>query len=294
MINRDLNIKSNDNTLFVTSQCNNRCLMCSQPPLKRDDTNYYFEKNLNTLKSAPAGLKEIGITGGEPTLIGNRLFSLINEIFSVLPDVHIHLLSNGRAFSDRKYARMLADAGKSKILVGIPLHSDYVHDHDLIAGSANAYNETLKGLYFLGEFDVKIELRIVINKLNYSRLPQMSTFIYRNLPFVKYISFMGMEDTGYAIKNHRKIWVEPEEYMNQLEMAIINLATWGMDVSIFNIPLCCLPDTLHEFARQSISDWKVRYLAECGYCSLMSDCCGLFSTSKKVLKVKPFMEIPHY
>ena len=32
-----IDINSNDNVLFITSQCNNRCLMCCQPPNNNDD-----------------------------------------------------------------------------------------------------------------------------------------------------------------------------------------------------------------------------------------------------------------
>ncbi len=186
----ELDIYSNDNSLFVTAQCNNRCLMCSQPPLNRNDIDLLFEKNLAILESAPPDLKDIGITGGEPTLLGNKLFDLIERVKTKLPDAQIHILSNGRVFANRNYVKLLAEVGKDNLLMGIPLHSDYIHDHDYIAQANGAYNETMKGLYHLADFGVKIELRIVINKVNYQRLPQLSNFIYKNLPFVSYISFI--------------------------------------------------------------------------------------------------------
>jgi len=283
MIKTILDIDSNDNSLFVTSQCNNRCLMCSQPPTNRNDIDALFEKNLLILDSAPIGLKDIGITGGEPTLLGEKLFDLLKRIRNKLPDTQIHILSNGRAFSKREYIKELARVGDGKLLLGIPLHSDYSHDHDQITQVEQSYVETMKGLYNLAEFQIKIELRIVINKINFNRLYPLSNFIYKNLPFVNCISFMGLEDTGYTVKNYEKVWIDPDEYQIQLEKAVLNLATWGMDVSVFNLPHCCLPKSLHEFARQSISDWKVKYLQGCEKCLMKNDCCGLFSTSKNEL-----------
>lgn len=287
MIKTNLDINSNDNSLFVTAQCNNRCLMCSQPPLNRNDIDALFEKNLMILNVAPIGLKDIGITGGEPTLLGEKLFELIEKINRKLPDTQIHILSNGRAFVEREYAKELARVGDNKLLIGIPLHSDYSYDHDQITQVKQSYVETMKGLYNLAEFGVKIELRIVITKINNNRLYPLSNFIYKNLPFVNYISFMGLEDTGYTIKNREKIWVEPQDYQDQLEKAVLNLATWGMNVSVFNLPHCCLPKSLHEFARKSISDWKVKYLSGCEKCIMKNDCCGLFATSKNDLKITP-------
>jgi len=46
MKQRDIDIKSNDNTLFVTEQCNNRCIMCCQPPKRVNDIDLYFEQNV--------------------------------------------------------------------------------------------------------------------------------------------------------------------------------------------------------------------------------------------------------
>ncbi|MBB4036861.1 His-Xaa-Ser system radical SAM maturase HxsC [Dysgonomonas hofstadii] len=263
--------------------------MCSQPPLNRDDIDLLFERNLVIIESAPSELTDIGITGGEPTLLGDKLFLLIEKVKEKLPKAQIHILSNGRAFANRAYAKKLANIRSDRLLLGIPLHSDYSHDHDHIAQAAGSYNETVKGLYNLAEFNIRIELRIVINKINYQRLPQLSNFIYKNLPFVTHISFMGLEDTGYSIKNHERVWIAPIDFQVQLEKAVINLATWGLDVSVFNLPLCSLPLSLHEFARKSISDWKVKYLEECSFCSMKDICCGLFATSKGEYKIKPII-----
>lgn len=290
MIKTELDINSNDNSLFVTAQCNNRCLMCSQPPLNRNDIDLLFERNLEIIESAPSELTDIGITGGEPTLLGGKLFLLIEKVKEKLPEAQIHILSNGRAFSNRDYVKKLAFVGNDRLLLGIPLHSDYLHDHDYIAQAIGSYNETVKGLYNLAEFNIRIELRIVINKINYQRLPQLSNFIYKNLPFVTHISFMGLEDTGYSIKNHERVWIDPIDFQVQLEKAVISLATWGLDVSIFNLPLCSLPSSLHEFARKSISDWKVKYLEECSFCLKKDICCGLFATSKGEYKIKPIIQ----
>ncbi|MDR1403539.1 MAG: His-Xaa-Ser system radical SAM maturase HxsC [Tannerellaceae bacterium] len=276
-----IDIDSNDNSLFVTSQCNNRCLMCAQPPLQRDDVEYCFQKNLSLIQSAPVELPNIGITGGEPTLIGDKLIELIRYIRQYLPRTLIHILTNGRRFADIHYTKSLVTSGVDYLLAGVPLHSDYLHDHDLISQACGSYNETMKGLYNMARYHLEIELRIVINKINYKRLPKLATFIYKNLPFVKYISFMGLEDTGYSIKNQEQVWIDPVNYQNELEQAVLELAGWGMDVSVFNLPHCLLKESLYAFAQKSISDWKVKYMECCEECRMKNECCGLFSTSKK-------------
>lgn len=258
--------------------------MCCQPPQDDEDIDELFEKNIAILDRAPKNIPVVGISGGEPTLLGEKLITLIAYIREKLPDSDIHLLTNGRNFKDADFARQVAAIAGNKLYVGVPLHSDYYKDHDMIAGQKGAYNDTMAGIFNLAACGVAIELRIVINKLNYMRLPQMADFIQKYLPFVAWTAFMGMEHIGYAVANERNIWIEPVEYADKLTEAVLTLAQWHSDVVVYNIPLCLLPDSIRKFAKRSISTWKNKYIPVCDDCSLKSECCGLFSTSRRVFE----------
>lgn len=217
-------LNSQDNALFVTEQCNNRCLMCSQPPRVNNDINYYYNLNTKLIDLLPPQLEKLGITGGEPTLLGNKLLNLLRKISSKLSNTEIHLLTNARHFNDFHYTKEFSQIELFNSLIGIPFHSDYYKDHDLITQAKGSYNETLKGIYNLARFNQGIELRIVINRVNYMRLPQISEYIFRNMPFVNHIAFMALEYTGYVPKNSDQIWIDPVEYRHELEKAVTNLA----------------------------------------------------------------------
>ncbi|NLM66198.1 MAG: His-Xaa-Ser system radical SAM maturase HxsC [Enterococcus sp.] len=279
MIKTKFDIYSNDNTLFVTSLCDNRCLMCCQPPKLDNDLDYFYKKNLELIDAAPKELDEIGITGGEPTLLKERFFELLQHINIVLPDTYIHVLSNGRKFADMLYCSGFLNVNRNNLLVGIPLHSDFSGDHDKTTQVKGSYNETMKGLYNLGRLNIPIELRIVINKINFERLPKVSGFIYKNMPFVRFVSFMGMETIGWAVENKEIVWIDPIEYKTHLEEAVLYLSATGIDTAIFNIPHCLLPASLFSYATKSISDWKIKFLEDCKECLFKDNCCGLFSTS---------------
>jgi hypothetical protein len=92
---------------------------------------------------------------------------------------------------------------------------------------------------------------------------------------------MGLEPMGYARKNHENIWIDPQDFGNELTNAVHFLANRGMNVSIFNLPLCVLPQSLWPFAAQSISDWKNVYLPECGQCVMKNECGGFFKSVSK-------------
>lgn len=142
----------------------------------------------------------------------------------------------------------------------------------------------MAGIFNLAAFGAAVELRIVINKINFIRLPQMADFIQKNLPFVAWTAFMAMEHIGHAVSNERNIWIEPIDYADKLTEAVLTLAQWRKEVAVYNLPLCLIPESIHPYAQRSISDWKNKYLPECDQCSLKSKCCGLFATSQKPFK----------
>lgn len=283
-----IDISSNDNALFLTGQCTNRCLMCCQPPVAEPDIDIFWEKNIRLINSAPKELPSIGLTGGEPTLLGDRLIELIRYIRSTLPATRIHILTNGRRFADADFAGRVVDAGEGMLTFGIPLHSDSPVLHDRIAGARNAYSQTLLGLYNLAACDAVIELRVVINKINFPRLSQLAVFVSRNLTFIQSVSLMAMEGVGFASDNRQIIWAEPLDYLPELAQATHYLADLGFLVNIFNVPLCLLSADLQPFACKSISDWKNAFLPECKLCNLRGECCGFFSTSEIIYNgIKP-------
>ncbi len=273
--------KSPHNTLFITDRCNSNCLMCSQPPRNTDDLDYYFNINSQLIKLIPKTTQELGITGGEPTLLGERFVTLLELITKCLPETDIHVLTNGRSFVWKNIPHKISKVGNPKIVFGIPLYSDYYQLHDYVVQAKDAFNQTVLGLHNLARYNQRIEVRIVLHRQTYKRLPSLAKFIYMNLPFVEHIAFMGLEYIGYTPKNSDLLWMEPSEYANELEEAVSYLDSMKMNVSIYNLQLCLLKPTLWKFARKSISDWKREYLNECNSCNLLNECGGVFATSKK-------------
>ena len=271
-------INSNHNAIMATEKCNHRCIMCPQPPIKHEVDKTEFNKGLISLFDK--NTEEIGITGGEPTLIGDNLFVLIKHIQKELPRAAISLLSNGVKFSDKEFAMKLAKCHHHDLQIDIPLFSDIAEEHNRIVGAKTFY-KTIQGLYNLALFHQRIGLRIVIHKQTYKRLPQLADFIYRNFPFVSQVAFMQMETTGLAKANIEDLWIDPYDYNNELREAVFLLADRGMNPYIYNAQLCVLPEDMRCYAKQSISDWKDIYLPECDGCSLRGQCAGFFASNKE-------------
>lgn len=265
------------NTIMVTEQCQHYCLMCSQPPKEVDDSWLLDEAN-ELIRIMPRGTGELGFSGGEPTLFGERFLETLRLTKALHPGTSIHILSNGRLFADRRFAADYAQIRHPDMMVGIPIYSDDPATHDYVVQAKGAFDETLRGILNLKEFGQKVELRVVIHKLTVDRLEKLADFIARNLLFVDHVALMGLEITGFTRANLDKLWIDPYEYKDILSAAVQLLEAYGMNVSVYNHPLCVVNPDVSKACRKSISDWKNEYVDACAPCARKSECGGFFSS----------------
>lgn len=270
-------IHSFHNTLLATERCNSNCLMCSQPPRDRNDIPRLFEIHKQLIPLIPRDCIELGLSGGEPTLMGELFFATLDLLKTHLPETEIHVLTNGRSFAWDNMAERLAQLNYDRLMLGIPVYADYYQVHDYIVQAKDAFNQTIIGLHNLARYNQRVEIRVVLHKQSIPRLTKLAQFIYKNLPFAEHVTFMGLEYIGYTPHNINKLWIDPYDYINELEEAVLFLSSQGMNVSIYNSQLCVLPESLWQFCRKSISDWKNDYLPACNQCSKIDDCGGLFT-----------------
>ncbi|MBI5425738.1 MAG: His-Xaa-Ser system radical SAM maturase HxsC [Opitutae bacterium] len=280
---------SRHNVLFFTERCNSRCLMCSQPPRAVQDDHLVAEI-LQMIPWLDRSTLELGITGGEPTLLGDRLLDVLRALRTHLPDTAVHMLSNGRQFRFAPFAQQVAAAQPKDFMIGVPLYADTAAQHDYVVQARGAFEETIFGLLNLARVGVRIELRCVLHRATYQRLPQFARFVARNLPFVDQVSFMGLELMGFARSNLDALWIDPADYQAELEQAVEALDTAAIPVQLFNLPLCVLRPNLVRFARRAISDWKNIYLPACTECAARDRCGGFFasSTLRHSAHLRPF------
>jgi His-Xaa-Ser system radical SAM maturase HxsC len=266
------------NALFATDRCNSRCLMCSQPPRDVQD-DWRVDEMLQTITLMDRDAKALGITGGEPTLLGDGFLEVVRACKEQLPMTALHVLSNGRLFRYERLAKAVADIQHHDLMVGIPIYGDNASDHDYIVQAAGAFEDTILGLLNLGRFGVPVEIRIVVHRHTAQQLRDIAEFVYRNLTFTSHVTFMGLEMMGFAVTNLDALWMDPWDYREELAAATVYLADRGVHVSIYNHQLCTLPESVWSFARRSISDWKNEYLPTCADCAHRDSCGGFFTST---------------
>ena len=231
----------------------------------------------------PPETATVGFTGGEPFLDWRRFIPLVQATQVALPTASIHVLTNGRAFSRAEVVAAWSRLDRDRACVGIPIYSAVNAIHNYVVQSHHALDETVLGILRLKDKGNCVEVRVVLHRLTVARLVETSEWLARNLPFVDHVALMGMEDTGFALANHCTLWMDPVDYGRDLSRAVSVLSEARMRVSVYNLPLCVLPDSVRPFAVRSISDWKNAYPEVCAPCDERGRCAGFFTTGRPKL-----------
>jgi His-Xaa-Ser system radical SAM maturase HxsC len=279
-------------TLFMTNRCNSNCMMCSQPPTPQDDSWLVLEAS-EALRHVRVSPRHLGLTGGEPLLLGASLRALLDLITQLHPNTKVDLLTNGRLLADSEVSKGLLNGLLTPTSWLVPLygHADFVHD--FVVQARGAFEETIAGLLALQEYGQPIQLRIVLIEPVLRVLPELCAFIGRNLPFVREVALMACEPTGFALANASVCEVDLKHWRKTLELGLKTLQRHRVPFMLMNAPLCALPRSLWPFAMQSISDWKNVYASECEICEVKNDCAGLFAshvTGWRPTRITPTLE----
>ena len=252
--------------------------MCSQPPREIDDS-VLMDEAFNLIRLLPRDIQDLGLTGGEPTLYGERLINLVHHIKAYLPQTPLDILTNGRAFAEEQYTQLMAEVEHPNLMIAIPVYSSNPEVHDFVVQSSGAFDETIKGIINLKRFEQQVQIRVVLHKQTIPTLVELARFIAFNLRFVDEVALMGMEIKGFTKPNLSQLWIDPFNYKKILADAVSILDDYGIRTKVFNHQLCVIDPSVEKFYVRSISDWKNDYVKECDKCFKRGMCGGFFSSN---------------
>lgn len=280
-------INSLDNIILTTNQCNNNCIMCPDSNgIRESRKNADINKLKLLVNLMDSKTKFVCITGGEPTLLKQDLFDLLEVCRKKLNNAEFIMLTNGRTFYYENYTRQFIKHSPTNIILGIPIHSYKEEIHDKITRAKGSYVQTFTGIKNLLKYDQLVEIRVVINKLNYLDLNNIAEMIAKEFPNCYRVNFMAMEILGNAYFNVDDVWVDFKEFNKILENACMTLLSKGIRTYIYNIPLCHINKKFWSITKKSITQYKIRYGEECDGCKVRDKCGGFFSSTKKFKNLK--------
>ena len=276
---------SNDNAILVTNKCNSNCIMCPTAEIvRKKDTNITADRLIEIASHFPKDAPHITITGGEPFLIKKEIFRLFSYLKESFLCTDFLLLTNGRAFASEEYASLLHDSLPNYTIVGIPIHGHIPELHDYITQSKGSFNQTISGIKKLLSKKINVELRIVVSKINAPYIRDISKLVVKEIPEVYCVKIMAMEMTGNAAKNAEKVWIDYSEAFKSSKDAVDILVSKGINVGLYNFPLCTVNKQYWSICEKSISGNKIRFAPQCENCSVKDACGGVFFGTIRFLK----------
>lgn len=284
------NNQSVDNAILITNQCNSNCVMCpTAESIRQRETNYSADNLIEIIRHFPQDAPHITITGGEPFLLKKDIFKVFNYLKTNFDYSEYLLLTNGRAFCSKEYANLFAENAPTNIILGIPVHGHNSEIHDSITQAKDSFNQTIAGIKNLIARGADIELRIVVSKMNADDLTLISDLIISELKGIMCVKIIGLEMTGNAARNRDVVWIDYPTAFEKSKECIDNLIKAGIDVGIYNFPLCAVDKKYWNICEKSISDYKIRYTDDCNNCKVKDACGGIFSGTIRLANasVKP-------
>ena len=279
---------SYDNALVVTNQCNSNCVMCPcSEGSRRRPSRETSEHLCQIVEYMPTDTRYLTITGGEPTLLGPDLFPVMRKLREHFEDfTEFQFLTNGRAFSNPGYFQEFIETVPDKINYGIPLYGYSPETHDPITQAKGSFVQAVSGIHALLQHGCKVELRIVISKLNRDHMDELARFIASHFQGVTHVAIMAAEMCGAAAANRRDVWIDYQEAFQASKNAIKILLSGGIDVMLFNFPLCKVERGYWALCQKSISDYKIRYYDTCESCKVKNLCGGVFRSTLRLTGMK--------
>ena len=278
ILNRRYNDKSDDNYFFVTGGCNSNCVMCPSPEFTRRNVPQTNIHDLIELaRHMPTDAPHLTITGGEPFLIGEDIFPFIGFLREHFPFTEFLFLTNGRIFAVEKYLQRFVETAPNNSIVAIPLHGSCDSVHDSITRADGSFKQTKLGVKKLLRNNIRVEIRVVISKLNVNDFPNIADLIIKQFRGIEYVSVIAMEMTGNARTNKDMVWIPYRETFDSISASVRKLVENGIDVKLYNFPICTVQKPFWTLCEKSISSNKVRFAEVCDSCKYKAACGGLFA-----------------
>lgn len=270
-------LDSDDVCLYVTEKCNSNCIMCpmSLDARKRGD-GIAEDQWQNIVDKIPAEAKHLTITGGEPFLDYQHVIPFMEQVNDRFHFEEILVLTNGRILALPEVRERLANVVTNQYCFAIPIHAADPELHDAIAQSPGSFSQAVQGIRSVSETNARIEVRIVAHRLNVEFLNKVFERLSTSGLRIDIINLVAMEMTGCAARNRSELWVNYRDIALAAEKGISVAIRHGINVGLYNFPICSLPEKLWPLAKNSITPYKVRYGEECQSCLMRSACGGMF------------------
>jgi len=266
----------------VWNRCNNKCLMCSNPPDYPSFGKYDFASLKTRIDRIRRDETHLYLTGGEPSL-SPVLLPLLAYIRGRLPRTRILIDTNGRMFAYRAFAAKCAAFGNIEFQVSLCGHTPSAHDGvTRTPGSFRQAMAGIKNLLRLKTSGMAVEVRFVLSGLSLSNIGEVYKLAAGGLKGIDALVLIFMEMEGHAALNlkaagltYTRALGPVEEFFSRLERSRDGTGKIPFEIKLYHFPLCTLPPRLWKYAWRTLPGKEVTFPESCSGCAVKKLCLGV-------------------
>jgi len=232
--------------ILTGAVCNNNCVFC----MEEDRDGRYVTNSATTdevvqkILGANQGCEEVCFTSGEPT-VNPRLPQWVK--WAKAAGVrHVSVMTNGRALSYEKYARVLVSCGMNRFYVSIHGHTKKLHES--LTRTPDSFEQTVAGIEQIARlkrYGLELHTSTVVTKGNLPALGEVYRFLRER--GVDQVVFNVMQANGRANTHFETIFPRYTEIAAAAKAFLDQAGKTEPRVQAFfvDIPLCtttALPD----------------------------------------------------
>ena len=275
--------------LTPATKCNQDCLFCL---IKGGpEINLSYKDVVSRLKKARnQGAAFLSIDGGEPTLL--PYFGKLIKQSIALGFKKIAIKTNGRGFSDYKFAKTIIEDNENIIKIYLSLHGPNRIIHDKLTQTKGSFDTAIKAAKNIIKLQGDLTSNIVICTLNFLYLKEYIDLLKKTE--IKKTTFLFIALRGNALNNPLLI-PNIEDTILFVKEAIDYANSKDINVALTFFPFCLLDSYYINYAvefhiRNDINEFdelaNERYKSpRCKRCKYYSKCPGVW---KEYYKLKGF------
>ncbi len=213
--------------------CNSNCKFCSICPDKRKIDKTTIEAMEDISQAKRQDFRLLGFGGGEPTM--RKDIIKLTGFAKALKFQTIRIQTNGFLLGYKDFCNKLIEAGANFFKISVHGHKAEIHDY--LTQVPGSFDLILKGIGNLQDLGIRVELNIVLNKINYKFLPQYINF-FAGKQISSFCIIFPVYSGNMAL-NQKKIGIRICEAASYIHEALGLINDLGLDKGVvFNVPYC--------------------------------------------------------
>jgi len=266
--------------------------MCTNPRDFGESDVYtqdFLKQRILGIKKDLKNKEEILFTGGEPT-IHPQFLEILKFTRRTYPNNQIELLSNGRRFVYEDFTYKVLQIPNLTLMISLAGYDSKTHDR--VTCSKGSFEQAIMGIknifhYINPSLNQKVEIRIVITKINYKYLDKILNLIEKKFPWIDRTILIFLEIEGRGKENFNKVGLTYKQLSAYLKN-IYPYFTKLKELRLYHFPLCVLPPDLWSHVWRTLPEEEVSFLPICEKCLYKKYCLGIHEGYLEMIGSKEF------